>query len=264
VKPLFEKATPRPPTKPDQEDGILFDSKLMKFSINGPLMKRTVHPLVTTRIFREPVVTIVDRKPDFLEFADCVGRDQVFQVIWKTEGAAPLLKDSKSFKTADDRDRAIPGGLRSELTMFLTTVARPNLLSPEKFFPSKDFVVTSLKPSTAGGAKLLRVDFEIRYNEAEIAKRAGSHRPVSGWFITRPDDGWVIQEFQLSTDKYPNALNIRTEFGQKPDGIALPKKITRSTALGRTVLEIDELRHAQTPEDEFTLAAFGLLDVRKP
>jgi hypothetical protein len=175
-----------------------------------------------------------------------------------------LLKNLKSFKNPDERSRAIPGGLGSNLTMFLTGVARPFQISREKLFPSKDFVVTSLKSSAVGGAKLLRVDFEIRYNEAEIAKLAKSHRPVSGWFITRPDDGWVIQEFQFSSDKYPNALNVRTQFGQKQDGIALPKKITRSTAHGRTVLEIDELRHARTPESEFTPVAYGLPEIQEP
>src|SRR6185437_1387666 len=120
-------------------------------------------------------------------------------------------------------------------------------------------------PSTAGGVELLRIDFEIKYSKEERAANALSPdkktSTTSGWFVVRPDDGWVIQEAMVSNALRENEPYTRVEYGDKVDGVLLPKEITMASAGGETVFYLDTIRFGSTPESEFSLTAFGLAEI---
>ena len=241
----------------DLTGGTLRESKRIDFALDGPLMKRTIRPIL--RMELSPLQSGAKRDPSLQMFqsALCVSRDSAFWIDWPSESGQPVLK---SFAKSEP---SYSGLITSDTNAWLVRFAKPTFVPDMKNYPGPDFAVKALTPSRVDGVDLLRVDFELRYTEEELAKLPKNVATRSGWFVTRPDDGWVIQECLISTINHQDVTYTRVEFGDKQNGVLLPKKIFSCAPFRRQQIEFDSLRHGPTPESEFTLAAFGLPSIDK-
>jgi hypothetical protein len=246
------------PANQDANGGIVIDLHKIEFAIDGPLMRRTVHPMITKEIVRKPALIIRDRHPGFFENAICVGRDSSFRIDWPSQGAQPILKG------LDRKKESYANQIRSEFRFYLALAIRPLGVSQEKLDPRSGLLVKKMTSVSSNKEKLLRVEFEIAYNDAELPKVSKSNATRSGWFITKPDDHWVIQEASLSTSNVKDAFYVKTEFGDKQDGIPLPKKVIWASHFWWKGMEFESIRHGSSPENSFALPAFGLPDIDQP
>jgi hypothetical protein len=241
-----------------QTGGTLLESSNFRFAFNGPLKKVISRSVVEKRIVPGEPPRIEDFPKgagEALEVAHCAGRDVSFRVRWLKEGGPPLLADF---------EKATPGGQEIPIANifgdYIKNVYKVAGFARDEVFPNPPFVIRRVTSLSKDGVALARVEFEFKRTDAEIAKNKG-RRITSGWFVARPDENWVIQEYQASTPSSSDFLNIKVDFEGKEDGFPLPKRITRYTAVGRYEVILDSIQHRPTPESEFTLAAFGLPEI---
>ena len=118
------------------------------------------------------------------------------------------------------------------------------------------------------GRECLKINYRVDSSRLEwegTAKAASKAGWGRGWIVVSPDDGWVIHEFVTFPENSPERRAVkRITYGVKEHGITVPTRVENLAAHRLSVLEIETLRHGQTPANEFTLAHYGLPNLDEP
>jgi hypothetical protein len=111
---------------------------------------------------------------------------------------------------------------------------------------------------------------EIRLEEGMWKIATGEPSPqYDGWILVAPEKKWALREYELG----PSTLALRghVEYGDIEDGFPVPKRVVIEAMDPRSrepyyihEFTFEDLRLVDTPDREFTLAAFGLPELAQP
>ena len=176
------------------------------------------------------------------------------------------LKLSKQSKTPDKEQKEVQEDVRREVCNFLTLF---NLWLPDLLHDA-DFKVKSVRPVSAEGLDLVKVEFDYRKRPGNYPVR-GALQITGGWMLLDPQHDWIMREYEVYHFSPENSLIHRQfRFKAGTDGHLLLTQVKtriRGKEGGATFdnsweTEVETLERADMPVTEFTLSAFGLPEPR--
>jgi len=120
---------------------------------------------------------------------------------------------------------------------------------------SPAFAIKDASRVACAGRECVKITFE----------RTASRGFVSGWMIVDPQAGWVLREREVTSQDPPFTARTTVEYEGQQDGIPLLRGARLAFEYGGVATEIHELKVDKltvedVPDEEFTLAAFGISD----
>ena len=137
-----------------------------------------------------------------------------------------------------------------------------------RIISSDSFSIQRVSEVRQDGEIYLKLEVRLKEGIWKIAK--GKPSPdYDGWILVAPEKKWVVREYELGHGA--GGLRGRVEYGDIQDSFPVPKRIVvegfdRSSKELHYVHDFtfEDLRFVDPPDDEFTLAAFGLPEIGKP
>jgi hypothetical protein len=137
-----------------------------------------------------------------------------------------------------------------------------------RIISSDRFSIRRVSEVREDGENCLKLEVRLQEGIWKIAQGKPSPE-YEGWILVVPAKKWVVREYQLAHSIL--GLRGRVEYGDIRDGFPSPRRVvvegtdTRSgTPIYRHEFIFEDLRLVNPPDSEFTLAAFGLPELRQP
>ena len=144
-------------------------------------------------------------------------------------------------------------GLHAQLCFSPFSLGELNL---RDLLKSPDFTIKGASGAVHGGRDCIKISVE----------RAASQGVVSGFLIVDPHAGWVLREYETAMLPTGHTSRGSVEYEGQREGIPLLRRAKlvyfRDGVPGQIdELTVDRISVEEVPEEEFTLAAFGISDI---
>jgi hypothetical protein len=191
----------------------------------------------------------------------CYNRDCSFRLSRDSEGSTFSVASFQIREDGQAPHEDLDMGHR--LWLFLRAPYSLYLMPLSQLLSDKRFVTGSVSRVDRNEKAMVKAEFEMK---------GGDRSPgFVGWIIVSPDEGWILHEYEYKMNKSSIVFRGSIEYGVPAAGARLPKRVVHTrhmAAEGRLVnkesVEINDIKLAEVPDYEFTLANFGLPDLQRP
>jgi hypothetical protein len=129
------------------------------------------------------------------------------------------------------------------------------------------FILRRVSPVARNGQNLAKIEFDQPLpSDPDAAKAPGYFGGLEGYFVASPDEKWVVLEFECRQKAGARLIFKGTnEYRGTVDGFPMLRRTVRqrfkdggAQLLGTGTYDFEDLRFVDAPDQEFTLAAFGI------
>jgi hypothetical protein len=191
----------------------------------------------------------------------CCNDDYSFEL--KKNAADGKFSIASMLNSSEEKFKNEKRRMADQLLRYLGAPFYLDVFPMSGFISATNVSIRSVSRVRVGTREMLKAEFEMRPFQ-KAPKGAPSRE---GWFTVSPSEAWGLHEYEFVHGDV--SVHGSIEYGGMQAGVPVPRRFAHTTTkqgklLNAQTYDFEMLDFADVPDQDFTLAAFGLPEVGRP